>query len=433
MQPFLFAPDYEARILQLFNDGRLDDAGESIAELALVAALDSRLVGQQIYMPGLDALCVRLGESLRAQDTVQQKQRPDSDRIPLIVVSELYETGGHSRVVEDLKRLYDDAEVVMTGYFPAVSQRKHRLCQGLSTVDALQIPADTLSSSVRRLGRIVRSRASMVFHVAHHHDVVANAALAGADGVPVFFIHHSDHRPCLGATIPQFVHVDIAVHVWEICKQYLGERCVHWPQGVFDYGQKAFSYPLAGLFTATSGASTKFAFEGPVSLAAIIRAAFSGGAQEHFHIGDLNEAQLQAINQELLSAGVAPERLRHVPRVASLWQFLKSSPVNVFIGSAPMHGLRTAIEVQGAGIPILPYRHGNEALTQDHSHYAANALGWTSSIELRDALHAAMGGHQALATAARRKFLNSFSMERLREAIEVTYKRCRSNVKDGKA
>jgi hypothetical protein len=420
VKPFLYFSDIEKRINELLNKGLLDEAGEALGDLTFLAATDTRFVGIQIYVPGADALCTKLGDAIGQPIVIAPHLGDDSGRVPLIIVTELYATGGHSRIVEDLLRLYPKAQVITTGYFPRVSKVADHLRRALPTVDTLQLPADTLSGNIRRLRRLALDRASMIFHIAHHHDVVANAALTGVSGIPTFFIHHSDHRPSLGATIDRFVHIDIAHHVLKICKHFLGERCVFWPQGVQDHGQKRFEYPPQNIVTATSGTANKFIFEGPYGLPRIIKSVFDGGAQEHFHIGDLSPAQLKLIQSALSNQGIGLSRWHHIPLVPSLWQFLLTSPINLFIGSAPLHGLRTAIEVQGSGIPILPFRQTGSGLLEDASHYAAGTPFWNTSEDLELLIPQVMKDHGGSSERARLHYEFSFSAKSMKDAIEET-------------
>lgn len=423
VKPFLHLADIEKIINELLNKGHLDEAGEVLGELMFLAAKSTRFVGSQIYVPGADALCTKLGDAIGQPVVIPRHLGDDSGRVPLIIVTELYAMGGHSRIVEDLLRLYPKAQVITTGYFPRASKVADQLRRALPTVDALQLPADTLSGNIRRLRRLALDRASMIFHIAHHHDVVANAALTGVSGIPTFFIHHSDHRPSLGATIDRFVHIDIAHHVLKICKNFLGERCVFWPQGVQDHGQKRFEYPLQNIVTATSGTASKFIFQGSHGLPEIIKSVFAAGAQAHFHIGDLGPAQLELIQGALSSQGIELSRWHHIPLVPSLWQFLLTSPVNLFIGSAPLHGLRTAIEVQGAGIPILPFCQTENGLLEDASHYPPGTSFWSTSEELRLLIPQVMKNHSECSKAARQHYEINFSMKGMKEAIEQTRQR----------
>lgn len=423
VKPFLNFSDNEKKISEALNKGLLDQAGEALGNLTFLAAMDTRYVGSQIYVPGADALCVKLGDAIGPPIVVAPYLGYDSGRVPLIVVTELYAAGGHSRIVEDLLRLYPKAQVITTGYFPRASKVADQLRRGIPTVDALQLPADTLSGNVKRLRRLALDRASMIFHIAHHHDVVANAALTGVSGIPTFFIHHSDHRPSLGATIKRFIHIDIAHHVMKICKHFLGDRCVLWPQGVHDHGQKKFDYPLQEIVTATSGTASKFIFEGPYGLPQIVQSVFAGGAQAHFHIGDLSPAQLELIQQALSSQGIELSRFHHIPLVPSLWQFLLTSPINVFIGSAPLHGLRTAIEVQGSGIPVLPFRQTENGLLEDVSHYAADTFFWSTAEELELLMPRVMKSHIESSKNARLYYDTSCSMKGMKAAIEETRRR----------
>lgn len=417
LKPFLNFFLVEENISRLIDQGQLDQAGHMIGELILHAVNTTEFLGRALYVNELDQLCVRLGSEV---DSYGVETTNPSKKTPLILVTELYRTGGHSRIVEDLLQLFPDAEVWMTGYYPPTSNRDIALCQGIPTVDATQIPKDNLCYQIQRLRRMVIKRGSMVFHVAHHHDVVINAALSGVRHIPLFFMHHSDHQFSLGCTIENFIHVDLADHVHSICQHFLGSRSQLWPQGVSDHGRKIFEYPLEKIISATSGTLVKFTFEGPLSLPEIVRASLSSGAQLHYHIGPLEPAQLDQILNQLTRYSIDNLRFRYVESVTSLWDFLLKSDVNLFIGSAPMHGLRTAIEVQGCGIPILPFSQSGHPLLQERQHYPPGTVFWQSPTDLGKLFEVVNKTHQEISNQTRLHFEQNFSMRLMRNAIEAS-------------
>jgi hypothetical protein len=250
--------------------------------------------------------------------------------------------------------------------------------------------------------------------------VVINAALSGVRHIPLFFMHHSDHRCSLGCTVENFIHVDLADHVHSICQHFLGSRSQLWPQGVSDHGRKIFKYPLKEIISATSGASFKFTFEGPLSLPKIVCTSLSSGAQVHYHIGPLKPTQLDQIINKLTRYRINPSRFRYVESVSSVWDFLLKSDVNLFIGSGPMHGLRTAIEVQGCGIPLVPFSQSGRTLLQERQHYAPDTVFWQLPTDLGKIFEEVHKTHQKRSNQVRLHFEQNFSMHLMRNAIETS-------------
>jgi hypothetical protein len=258
----------------------------------------------------------------------------------------------------------------------------------------------------------------------HHHDATAIAAVNSACGVPVYFVHHSDHRPSLGASSSSYIHVDMARHMAELCRQCIGSNVVFWPQGMEDFGEKAFVYPIDNINSASSGNIMKFAFDGELAYQNIVLNVLQTITGEHVHIGYLPDEKIQLIRQTLSSNGIAPDRFVYVSGVLSLWGFLKDSNVNVFIGTAPLGGLRTAIEVQGVGIPILPYRQpAMKPFLGDASHYSVNTLHWSDTNELKECLNKVHMNHSALSKSSRDYYMEEFSHMAMIKAIGESHSR----------
>jgi hypothetical protein len=418
MEPFIQFNDAEKSIVDLVQKNQLEEAAEIIGQLAMFAAHNNDFVGQQIYLPTLDAACSEIGEALSASEKRSLEESNFFEKVPFVVVTELHETGGHSRIVEDLVKLYPKAQVITTGYFPKKVSQTGILSQGIQSIDSLQLPADSVMNNALRLKRMLNARASMVFHLASHHDVVANIGLSMLEKIPVFFIHHSDHRPSLGCTIHRFIHVDIAKDIHETCSHFIGDSCVLIPQGVYDHGQKSFEYPLQSPVTATSGTPNKFVFTGPNSLPKIIASALTAGASRHFHVGPLANEHQAAIRAELKINQIDESRFTHKPVVASLWKFLLESPVNLFIGSAPLHGLRTSIEVQGAGIPFIPFKQISGGLLKDSAHYTEGLAYWSNVNELCLLITNTWHQHADQANKVRRHYESNFNLSHMKNAID---------------
>jgi hypothetical protein len=58
----------------------------------------------------------------------------------------------------------------------------------------------------------------------------------------------------------------------------------------------------------------------------------------HVHIGDLSDAFLQKIHEELDAEKVSHDRFIHIPWVASLSQALIDNAVDVYVSSFPLGG-----------------------------------------------------------------------------------------------
>lgn len=419
--PFLWILDTERIAAQLLGDRRHAEASDRISAMVQRIAYDPRFTGSKIFLPGLDRLVERIGAELL---TTQGADPPARDTgIPVIVATEVYADGGHTRIVEELARMLGGAVVILTNYFGGAGRPASRLPAAIGAMPAVVLPEDSAANSIVRLNALCRRMASEVFLLSHPHDVVANAALSAAMPAPVFFLHHCDHRPSLGPTIGSFVHVDLVRHMHAFCSAALQRPVQYWPQGVEDRGVRRFAEPFQAIGSACSGAVHKFAWAGPLAYPEVVRNLLASGVSSHYHIGELPEAALQQILAGLSAHAIPRERFHHVGQVRSLWQTLLELPVHVFVGSAPLHGLRTAIEVQGAGVPILPFRQPDHGLLSERGLYHEGVTFWSSPEELGERVREVLAVHREAARSARLHFERNFSTGAMKAAIDLAIAR----------
>jgi hypothetical protein len=193
--------------------------------------------------------------------------------------------------------------------------------------------------------------------------------------------------------------------------------------GVRDRSAKVFDYPLGAIGSASSGSWVKFAWSGALAYPAVVRQILLSGVATHYHIGDLAPERLDEIHAELSRHGLAPDRFQCTGRVPSVWEALVRLPVHVFVGSAPLHGLRTAMEVQGAGIPICPFRQPAGSLMHDEGSFPAEAETWGTLAELADCLQRTLDNHATAALQARAHYERHCTLEGMKAAIEQSHAR----------
>ena len=397
----------------------LNNLALTVAGVVSNVISNEAFTGKQIYSDDLDHACLYLSKNI--SDSSTNPQISLKNKFPVIVATELYAFGGHSLVIEEFASMHDQSMVVLTGFFPGGPHTIHsRLTvkpSKFSTLRALQLAAAPPVEMIRELRSFCNTYASEVFLVNHHHDVVAVAALAQGLSCPTFFIHHSDHRLCLGATLGEFLHVDLAKHMYDFCSQHLNDQSIFLlPQTMKDFGR---SPHVTGAIrgTVTSGSSKKFHWKGEISLGRVITAALRNYSKNHFHIGDLDEKQLAQIRHHLDMAGIDGTRFVHVAQADSLWQVINNEPITLAIGSAPMHGLRTSIEYQGAGLPVLFFNQEQNSLLGETPMYASEELCWQNIEQLVSLFELVDRSHEEFSDRARKKFLDEYRTDLLQPAI----------------
>ena len=378
-----------------------------------------------LYYPGMDR---RVEQLARRLDDEHPLPAPNAGapRGQLLIATELYALGGHTRVLADVAAELDRPTIVLTDLFRALEQD----AAPLVALKALFPHADVRvlppgshwekCQALRRLAAELNPRD--IVHFGHHQDPIPFVATLHADAPNQLFIHHGDHNPGLGCTLPRLRHVDLSDGVREICAAHLQTPVATLPMHVDDRGPKSFAAPSSGTASVvTSGHADKFARGGPLALQQIVLTALRTLGGRHIHIGPLPDDWRTEIRAALAAAGIDPARFVTVGWVPSLWDRLKSlDDAALCIGSAPLGGGRAAVEAQGCGYPVLYYADPAEhALSTNHPMYAERALAWATTDELAARLRDGVDRHAAHSAAARALYESAFAREPFRRALRA--------------
>ena len=123
-----------------------------------------------------------------------------------------------------------------------------------------------------------------------------------------------------------------------------------------DRGKKSGKINNSKIKFASVGGENKVTFEGPLDHAARITNCLKPDTIHTFvHIGRLNDKSLEKIHFQLEKNSIDPSRFENITWVPSVWEALLDLNIHSLIATAPLGGGRTAIEAQGAGIPVLHY------------------------------------------------------------------------------
>jgi hypothetical protein len=189
---------------------------------------------------------------------------------------------------------------------------------------------------------------STILTLGHNQDVVCIVAAHAPGARNRYYIHHGDHHLSLGVTCEAFQHVDLHNMSYELCKNEIGvAQQLYWPLSVVRPSEIKTRFLDRGVLTTCScGRMSKFesgsyALSYERAVACILKA--SRGY--HVHIGDLSDAFLQKIHEELDAENVGRDRFVHIEWVASLSRALIENAVDVYISSFPLGGGKALIEV----------------------------------------------------------------------------------------
>ena len=377
---------------------------------------------QALYYPELDRRVGQLADRLERLGPVPKKKgRPQGQ---LLIASELYALGGHTRVLEDISHELDKPTLLLTDLFTTYQQDPKQLDwvgERFKHTDLVVLPAGSYWEKCAMLRRFTAAlNPETIVHFAHHQDPIPFVGTLRSGAPNQVFVHHADHNPSLGCTLRGLRHVDLSDGVRELCAAHLDGTTDSLPLYVEDLGVKAFAdVHAADCSVASSGHPDKFARSGPVALASIVRATLTAVRGCHHHIGPLAADWVAEIRASLRAQAIDPDRFVHHGLVPSVWRCLKDLDAAFYVASAPLGGGRVAIEAQGCGLPVLYFENAaHTSLPANYPLYASRALKWTSPDELGRVLGAATAEHRALSTAARAHYDKNFSRAHFRTALK---------------
>ena len=256
-----------------------------------------------INLPSLDRLLTKISDIVRSRQNPKNCQA--SPGKSMILVSELYIWGGHSRIVEDIvAQTTDEVLVVITDYFGSFSSGQLRLeqvYQRLENASVVCIPHGSNIEKVFSITNMINLLCpSNLFILLHHDDAVGYVATKSHKviGLKDFFIHHADHNPTLGASLKYEKHLDTTREYRQACTDLGCKNCETLPLFVEDRGMKTPKIIDGFMNFASVGSSNKFTFEGELDHSVRIADCLETISQgRFFHIGPLNESSLVKIKE----------------------------------------------------------------------------------------------------------------------------------------
>jgi hypothetical protein len=310
-----------------------------------------------LYYPQLDAMLKRLSERMYA-DT--PGWAPGSG-LQLIIGSQFFAVGGHSRVAKNFAELAPRNVVIVTDPFDQQTPEEKREMQAFfAPLPVLFLPQGDLAFKADFLRTLIlqlRPDYTSVFN--HHVDPIPVVATAAAPVPRRIFYHHCDYRPSLGASLADFAHIDINAEGGRLCAQHCGPSVrvldLHDAQ-VAEPARMPHYVPGRPLNTVSAGSSGKYDFAGgsaPLSYPHVAAALLQSGAGAHHHFGKLPDQYLDLVRTLLAHTGIDPARFVYHGNVPSVQRALLAIENPVYVPSFPVGGALMIVEVMSAGVPVL--------------------------------------------------------------------------------
>lgn len=420
---FMILDHLDAAVGQCLEAGSQQDALARIVNGVNDNFIKPAFRNRGLYIPQFDRRLEQLAGMLDASDTARSDAPADGGT--LLIATELYDLGGHSRALLDVSLEVDRPVLILTDLFNMYAKdpaKARAVVARFAHADVIILPPASYWDKCGMMQRAVAAlRPGAIMYFSHHQDPVPFVGTLGAPNPKKLFFHHADHNPSLGCTLPGMTHVDFSDTLRQVCERQLAQACPVLPMYVPDLGRKDFRrhIPLADFSVVTSGRAAKYRREGPHSLQEMARVTLDTVGGKFFHIGPLDDAWLASLRQHLAGAGLDPARFVHLGQVPSVWNTLKDIDAACYLGSAPEGGGRAAIEAQGCGYPLVYFRgHAEGSLMANYSLYADEASGWRNTSELRACLLAVVAKQRELGERARRHYEATCSRPVFQRAID---------------
>lgn len=342
--------DHVDSIAAILERGNMEMFLKRLAELTHRLSSEP-LWGRALFIPELDNLAREAGCLLAPRPTAKTKSK-----LLVYVATEVFPIGGHSNVIGDVVIALPDYRhtlilTAMDRSHPAVISMKLRFEERNLDVHFLTCPSR--AEKARELASLIGALAPWaVLMLASYDDSVAYSAVAGNATQRVLFLHHADHQPSLGASRPDYIHVDLTPACHSVCasRPDLHPSLLNLTARDIGTVQLANRHDVIGV---TCGSPYKYSGSIEFSYAQLVAALFSAGVARLFHVGDMSDSQRNQIYGDLVANGQDPNRLVLLPNVSSLAAKLLEISPDFYLTSHPLGGGKATVEALSMGLPVL--------------------------------------------------------------------------------
>lgn len=380
-------------INKIILEGDYESALNTIFVLCSNLVNESGFKFKYVHIPELDQSVQEIGKCVYKQQFSNLTTQEGEHAVNLIIATELYQVGGHTRVLEDIVSVArKPTVVVLTDIFDRYATGQLVLgsvFNNLNRASVIVIPKMRMLDKLKNLFNLIRFlKPNTLGILAHHQDVVAFSACNDLIKTQQVFVHHADHNPTLGATMKHYVHMDLTLGNQRFCVNSGVTNTVYLPL----FGKKRFrSSGKNGQFsTAMSGTFNKFTTEGDFAYTKIVKTILKKINGQHYHIGPIPDDYLKIICSDLIESGIDPSRFRYLGVVDSLSDTLFNNNIDVYLTSAPVGGGKAYVEALGCGIAIIRFKKFFDGLTTSNYNeeysYSPDHLSWETLDELDHAL-----------------------------------------------
>ena len=409
----------------LLDEGGVDQALCLVHDCVYKIITEPLCTSQVFGSETLDNLCqcignVNLTEIKQATSDSTPWQRDDP--VFVYIVTKLYKSGGHTRVIEDfIKARPWGRHLILSTETDGKSDIDYLMKGIAKNINVVFEQASKVNYQQRLTWlqkRLQEIQPNKVYLFNHHQDSVAVAAIQPEMGLDAYFYHHGDHHLCLGVYLSHLKHIDPHPMGYHNCRNMLGIENLYVPLTVDDKGVRPADWSFLNehrLTTCTAARSNKIEIPYFVSYLDMVPKLLKATKGRHIHIGRLTPWALFKIRRGLKRYGIHRDQFIYTPWVPSVWKALHNYCVDLYIASFPYGGGLTLIEAMGAGVPVALHKHIFSRMLSGIDLAYPGAFSWRSPDELLD--FCSKLTHEYLETGSRAARLQYLKFHR-REVLE---------------
>jgi protein O-GlcNAc transferase len=353
-------PEKIKEIKELFINKEFSEIMSQIQNIVLNTFRLDGYHDKALYLKEFDDILDGISKHLNLEaDNIDLKI---NNKITILIGSEFYNVGGHTRVSRELVNLTDNVLVIVTDIYNRCNEdvEYYRLFQNMfENVPVVLIPPGSILEKTQSLIMLLKNiNPDRVILMNHHDDPIGVTAIAQS-GIPKkIYYHHADHNPALGATISKFMHVDSTPYLASKCSKYCSSNYLPlmYDQKIFD----VVKYNKDQNFnTICVGSSIKFNFKNSEEIDYYPKVISEIGSLTnglHYHIGALADSEMTILREYYFNHGLDFERFKYLGAVSNIVEHILRVNNPLFIISFPTAGGMTFIEALSTGVPLIDIR-----------------------------------------------------------------------------
>jgi hypothetical protein len=330
----------------------------------------------------------RIGGEWLAAHRAPRSDDGDSD---VYVATNIYKGGGHTALIGDFVRALSTDGAVggpkliisnTSGHSSAAIDEDAQARSGILASNTVRLRGPSLVDRLDQLFETLRQLKPRRLFLFHHPDDPVPAAAARPEiARQRVLVHHADGRLAFGLHLPGMCLIDLNP-IAAATSRIQGLVPALLRLTAPDPGPRPDGFlRRQQLVTATCAPFSKISQPHFYSYAETVGTVLRATSGWHVHIGELDRGTLEGIHAAVTRSGAPKDRFVHIPWTPSLTTTLWEQACDVYLGSYPIDGARTNVEVMASGTPHLRFapRHSSSGFSEIA---AAGGLAWQTWEEL---------------------------------------------------